>query len=92
MNYNSLGGFKPSKKKENKYIGRFLKQLTGVLILLLILILFKYTKTNVGVSINTTIKDNFYADYTDKAYSVFKEYSPEVKSAVETFVNKVENN
>ncbi len=92
MNYNSLGGFRPVKKKEGKYLGRFLKQLTGVLILILLLILFKYTKTNVGVGISKAIKDNFYADYTQKVHSVFKEYSPEVKSAVETFVKKVENN
>lgn len=86
-----MGNLKPSsKKKEKSYITKVLKQLTGVLIILLILMLFRFTNTNIGNTINTTLKESFYSDYTNEINEAFNKYTPEVKDAVETFVKGVE--
>lgn len=93
MNFNGQfgSGFTKSNNKGSSYISKLLKQVTGVLVIVLVLILFKYTNNSVGNNLNSTIKNNFYKDYSSSVSYAIKKYSPEVKDAVETFVKNVEN-
>jgi murein DD-endopeptidase MepM/ murein hydrolase activator NlpD len=80
--------FNKVNKSHNTKLKKTAYQLGIVLIMLLVLMLIKYTKNQIGTNLNEKIQNVFYADFTEKAQSVFNNTYP----LINNYINKSTNN
>jgi murein DD-endopeptidase MepM/ murein hydrolase activator NlpD len=82
MYYQNPYKHKNKADKKTKFIKKISFELMGIFVIMLMLMLFKYANTNITNTINDTVKNIIFSDYTEKTVETFNSVSPYISNII----------